>query len=108
MVKQSDDGPGRRKAVNLPAIQSADIDLDHIVEGHTEGGPRAGTAKTLFPSGWTKDDIERAVLAAYSAGKRVGTQGSRVKVVGDSGGITIVMWVNIESRRIETAYPERT
>jgi hypothetical protein len=95
----------RRKRVNLPAVTRADIDIEHIVSGHTVGGSRAGSAKTPFPEGWTERDIEKAVLSAYNACERVATQGRRVRVVGQGGGLEIEMWVNLESGRIETAYP---
>jgi hypothetical protein len=105
MANQGRNRPVRPKAINLPAISAADIDLDHIVSGHTEGGKRVGTSKTLFPADWSDADIERAILDAYGSGKRLATQGPRVKVIGDSGGVKIVMWVNMETRRLETAYP---
>jgi hypothetical protein len=95
----------RRKRINLPAIARQDIDLEHILDAHTEGGSRVGSSKTLYPAGWTGRQVETAVLEAYSIAKRVLTQGVRVKVKGSSGGLTLEMWVNLESRRIETAYP---
>jgi hypothetical protein len=95
----------RRKAVNLPRITRDSVDLAHILEGHTAGGERAGSSKTMFPEGWTERDIETAILNAYNGGRKVATQGSRVRVKGEAGGIAIEMWVNLETRRIETAYP---
>lgn len=64
-----------------------------------------GSAKTLFPSGWSDDTVALAILKAHRAGKRVLTQGVRVKVRGETDGVIIEMWVNMENRRIETAYP---
>jgi hypothetical protein len=96
---------GRRKAVNLPKITRDDIDIDHIASGHLMGGSRAGSSKTQFPDGWTIKDIESAVLSAYNSGKRVETQGARARVVGFGGSVKIEMWVNLETKRLETAYP---
>lgn len=106
----SEDGLGkpsrkRKKPVSLPRIGRADIDLQHILSGHSHGGYRVSSAKTVFPSEWSERQIESAILAAYRSGKRVITQGNRVKVKGDSHGMTIEMWVNMETKTIETAYP---
>jgi hypothetical protein len=96
---------GRGKAVSLPSVRASDVDIEHIIEGHTAGGARTGSAKTLFPDGWTRIEILVAVLAAYRTGKRVGTQGNRVKVRGTVDDMVIEMWVNLTTKRIETAYP---
>lgn len=43
---------------------------------------------------------------AYKSGKRLKTQGDRVKIEGNGGGMKIEMWVNIKTKTIETAYPK--
>jgi hypothetical protein len=99
-------GVRRLKPVNLPAWRTIKIDIGHIVTGHTAGGARAGAAKALFPSGMSEAQIERAVREAYRFGEKVATQGDRVLMQGQSGGLTIEMWVNKSTRTIETAYPK--
>lgn len=105
MVRGRQPRKPRRKAINLPRMTRASIDLAHILAGHVAGGERAGSSKTLFPEGWTEKDIETAVFNAYNNGRKVATQGNRVRVKGVGGGILIEIWVNLESKRIETAYP---
>ena len=107
MVEKRERGgtPRRLKPIGLPKITAADVDLAHIREAHLPGGVRAGASKTLFPAGWSEHDVLSAVLAAYTGGKRIETQGQRVRVLGESRGLSIEMWVNLISKRIETAYP---
>lgn len=105
MVRGRQTRKPRRKAINLPRMTRASIDLAHILDGHAEGGERAGSSKTLFPGGWTEKDIETAVFNAYNNGRKVATQGNRARVRGVGSGVEIEMWVNLESKRIETAYP---
>jgi len=95
----------RQKPISLPRIGAADVDLAHILEGHCEGGSRAGSSKTLFPAGWTGPEVLASILAAYRVAKRMQRQGDRIKVQGVSHGLTLEMWVNMTDRRIETAYP---
>jgi hypothetical protein len=82
--------------------------MQHIASSHVAGGSRigAGSAKTLFPSGMSEGQIERTIREAYKYGEKIETQGNRVLVRGQSGGLTIDMWVNKSSRTIETAYPK--
>lgn len=89
----------------MPKVTRADIDLEHIVAGHTTGGARAGRAKTLFPESWDEKRIGAVISRAYKAGKRVLTQGERVKVKGESDGLVLEIWVNMKTKQIETAYP---
>jgi hypothetical protein len=69
------------------------------------GGTRVSDLKSLFPSGWNASQIEQAVRQAYRYGERISTQGDRVLVRGENNGLQIEMWVNTETRTIETAYP---
>ena len=96
---------GRSKPVNLPLRNAIQIDMDHIASGHMQGGARVSPNKDLFPSGWSRSDVQRAIRDAYSNAKRIATQGDRVLVQGNSGGRTIEMWVNTVTKTIETAYP---
>ena len=89
------------KPINLPSWKSIKIDIGHIASGHMKGGSRAGSGKDLFPDNMTESQIEKVVRQAYRYGKRIQTQGDRVKVRGNN----IEMWVNIKKKVIETAYP---
>lgn len=94
------------KAINLPAWRRVAIDMVHIASGHMKGGPRVSAAKDLFPESMSAAQVERAVRQAYRfAGDRLATQGDRVLVQGQGGGLTIRMWVNRATKTIETAYP---
>lgn len=61
--------------------------------------------KTLFPENMSHKDIEKAVREAYSNVKVVETQGDRVLGRGTSGNMSIEMWINKQTKEIETAYP---
>lgn len=93
------------KALNLPAWRRVSIDMDHIASGHMAGGSRVSSLKTLFSERLSTSQIEKAVRQAYRYGERVATQGERVMVRGEYGGTRIEMWVNTQTRTIETAYP---
>jgi len=96
------------KAINLPSWRRVAIDMEEVVSGHTAGGARLrpNSRKTLFPSGMTETQIERAIRQAYRYGSKVGSQGGeRVLMEGESNGLVIQMWLNKTTRTIETAYP---
>jgi hypothetical protein len=93
------------KPVNLPAWRRISIDMEHIASGHMVGGSRLSPLKSLFPESMSVDQVEKAVRQAYRYGERVATQGNRVLVRGEHGGTRIEMWVNTDTRTIETAYP---
>lgn len=60
--------------------------------------------KDLFPNNMSQKQIKKAITNAYKHGKKVKTQGNRVKIRGKSSGMTIEMLVNIRTKEIETAY----
>ncbi|MNO88463.1 hypothetical protein D3C76_799130 [compost metagenome] len=95
------------KPINLPSYKSIDIDMDHIISGHTKGGSRATQSriKDLFPENMNNSQIEKTVRDAYKNSSKLQTQGDRVLVRGQSNGLTIEMWVNTKTKTIETAYP---
>lgn len=82
--------------------------MKHIMSGYSSSGGRAfqSGAKDLFASNMSQKQIENAIRNAYQHGKKIQTQGDRVKVQGESGGLTIEMWVNTKTKIIETAYPK--
>jgi hypothetical protein len=72
---------------------------------HMLGGLRVSPLKTLFPEAMTPSQVEGAVRQAYGTCKRLRTQGSRVLAQGTSeGGLNVQMWINTETKTIETAY----
>lgn len=95
----------RPKPVNLPAWKDVAINMDHIASGHMPGGLRVGPRKDLFPDHMTRAQVESAVRQAYRYGDRLATQGPRVLIEGPGPGFRIRMWVNLEAKVIETAFP---
>ena len=96
------------KSINLPSYKKVEIDMEHILSGHTKSGGRATQSgiKDMFPNTMTDNQIEKAVRNAYKHGKKLKTQGDRVKVEGVSDGMLIQMWINTKTKVIETAYPK--
>jgi RHS repeat-associated protein len=99
------------KPVNLPSSSKITVDMDHIESGHMEGGSRltqsraAGGSKDVFPSQMNKNQVESAIRDAYQKSSKLQTQGERVLVQGQSGKLTIQMWVNTTTKIIESAWP---
>ena len=93
------------KPVNLPSWKRIEIDMEHIASGHMTGGSRVSAKKDMFSESMSARQVERAVRQAYRYGERVAVQGERVLVRGEYGGMRIEMWVNTQTRTIETAYP---
>jgi hypothetical protein len=85
--------------------------MDHIMSGHKEGGSRltqsiaVGGTKDVFPGNMSRGELESAIKDAYGHCSKLQTQGERVLVEGQSGNLTIRMWVNTSSKIIETAWP---
>jgi EndoU nuclease-like protein len=62
--------------------------------------------KTAFPSDMTPEQIQSTIRQAYRRSAVAGpSQGSNVFLRGSANGLTIEMWLNRETRTIETAYP---
>jgi hypothetical protein len=99
--------PRVRKPVNLPSWRKVGIDLDHVLSGHMRGGNRVSSLKTLFPADMTRGNIASEIRSAYRNAKRLKTQGPRVLVRGRGKRLELEMWVNLDERIIETAYPVR-
>ncbi|GAA2109654.1 RHS repeat-associated core domain-containing protein [Streptomyces synnematoformans] len=96
------------KPVNLPGWRKVDIDMDHILDRHTAGGKtyKQSGVKTKFPDDMSAGKIESTIRHAYkssSVARR--SQGDRVFLRGSANGLEVEMWVNKETRMIETAYP---
>ena len=94
----------------LPAWKKVNIDIGHIISGHTVGGARAKASglKDIFPEYMTEIMIERAVRNAYkNVSKKLYTQGDRVFLKGQTKeGMIIEMWLNRATKTIETAWPK--
>jgi len=98
--------PGvKKKPISLPAWKDININMEHIASGHIVGGSRVSAVKDLFPPHMSVEQIEATVRQAYRFCERVATQGERVLVRGSASGLTVEMWVNLNTRTIETAYP---
>jgi RHS repeat-associated protein len=95
----------RSKPVNLPSWKKVAVDMEHVASGHMAGGSRVSKLKDLFPSHMNEAQVEKAIREAYRNAERVQTQGPRVLVRGTHEGLNVEMWVNTETKVIETAYP---
>ncbi len=94
------------KSIGLPGLRALTIDMTHILSGHVAGGSRVSSIKTLFSSNLSSKQIENMIKTAYNNGKRVKTQGDRIKVVGQAkDGTVIEMWVNKATKVMESAFP---
>jgi len=113
---------GAKKAVNLPAWEKLSFKLDpdgsiHFLSGHRKGGTRllnsieGGGNKDVFPEWMTDKQVMNAVKDAYKNSKKIKTQTlfgeEKVKLIGESNGLRIEMWVNLTTKTLETAYPVR-
>jgi hypothetical protein len=49
--------------------------------------------------------VKQIVKGAYQNAKKIATQGDRVLLQGASHGWTVEMWLNVETKVLETAYP---
>lgn len=89
--------------------REVNIDMEHIDSGHTAEGNRAVQSgkKDLFPSNWTQEQREAAIREAYRNSRVTGaSQGDRVFLEGQGGGLNIQMWVNKATKTIESAWPK--
>lgn len=98
------------KSINLPSFRKIKIDMVEVLTGHTSSGSRAMQSgiKDLFPNNMSTKQIEKAIRQAYKHSVKVQNQGSRIKLRGPFGnkGSMIEMWLNTETKIIETAYPK--
>lgn len=90
-------------AVNLPSWKKLTVNWTHIAERHLVGGAFAAT-KTVFGQ-LSLERVKQIVKGAYRNAKKVATQGDRLLLQGTSHGWTVEMWVNTETKVLETAYP---
>lgn len=66
-----------------------------------KGGSRGSSLKTIFPDNLSEKQIENLVRQAYRNAKKIKTQEERVLLRGNK----IEMWLNTQTKTIETAYP---
>lgn len=102
------------KPINLPSWKKVQINMEHIMSGHTTNGFRykqnlkmkGNQPKDAFPDHMTEVQIEKAIREAYRFSDRRKVQGDQVMVRGTARtGQRIEMWVNTKTKMIETAYP---
>ncbi|MFI7300282.1 EndoU domain-containing protein [Streptomyces sp. NPDC050121] len=96
------------KPVNLPGWRKVDIDMDHVLDRHTAAGKtyKQSGIKTKFPDYMSQGEIESTIRQAYRSSSVAGrSQGDRVFLRGSANGLDVEMWVNKQTRMIETAYP---
>ncbi|MCI3936852.1 RHS repeat-associated core domain-containing protein [Chryseobacterium aahli] len=89
------------KSANLPAWKNILVDIEHIASGHMKGGSRLSPLKTMFPENLSERQIEKLVREAYRNSTKIKTQGERVLLRGNN----VEMWLNTQTKTIETAYP---
>ena len=77
-----------------------------VASGHMAGGSRVSPIKSLFPAWMSEAKVESVIRQAYRFSGVVERQGERFRVIGQSAGLTIEMWVNKAAKTIETAYPK--
>jgi len=94
----------KRKPIDLPAWNKLTVDWEHIFEGHWEGTDQPVGNNTMF-TGLNQAQIRRVVKGAYQVAQKIRSQGDRVLVSGVFDGWTVEMWVNKESKTLESAYP---
>jgi hypothetical protein len=96
---------GGQKPVSLPTWSKVVVDIAHILERHTHGGPYS-SGRSLFPVTMNEASITRAIRTAYNTARKVGVQGDRIQLLGTGAGLRIEMWFNRVTNTIETAYPK--
>ena len=103
--------------VNTPSPRDINVRMGHILENHTVAGSgyrtstRDGGNKDLFPERMTPQDIERTVREAYSNSREVSSpqynpNGKIKELEGESGGLTIRMYYNSDTKTIDAAFPQ--
>ena len=113
---------GVKKAINLPAWSKLTYKLEedgktiHLINNHTINGKgyqqsiAAGGRKGIYPEWMSEKQIFKSIREAYENSKKVETQiingEKKVRLVGQSGNLTIEMWVNLTTDTLETAYPK--
>ncbi|SFQ51276.1 EndoU nuclease [Pseudarcicella hirudinis] len=81
--------------------------MEHIVSGHMNGGSRVSSLKSLFPDYMSERQVNSAIRNAYkNVTEKLQTQGDRILLRGTTdSGLNIEMWLNTNTKTIETAYP---
>jgi hypothetical protein len=82
--------------VNRPPWRKLTVHWDHIAERHIQGGAFTN-ARTVFGQ-VDLAHVKQIVKGAYQNAKKIATQGA-------SHGWTVEMWLNVETKVLETAYP---
>ena len=113
----------RVKPISLPAFEKLTIRVEadgtpHLISNHKVDGKgylqslKDGGKKDVFPAWMTENQILSAVKKAYKNAKKVGTQidfetgTKKVILLGDADGMKVKMYVNLDLKELETAFPQ--
>ena len=88
---------------NLPSAVKLEIDIDHIKSRHMD--TTLYPNKTKFPPEMSARQVERLVKKAYMVSRRVGKTQNEIILQGTADGICIEIRLDIENRKIRSAYP---
>lgn len=108
----------RRKSVNMPSLKKLELEMEHILSGHSPEGTvfEQSGIKSQFPSTYNEKQIERSIKQAYNRGKcvkrqvsfdrKTGKMQERATIIGfDDNGLKLRIYVNLTEKKIETAFP---
>ncbi|WP_312502282.1 RHS repeat-associated core domain-containing protein [Lacrimispora sp.] len=102
------------KPPSLPSWKKVNVDMPHIMSGHSSGGNR-GPNKDKFPPGMKEAAILKAIEDAYKHAEKIGerqyswqngVEQVRQLFQGPWGDGVIQFWYNFTTKTIETAWPK--
>jgi RHS repeat-associated protein len=102
------------KPPSLPSWKKVNVDMPHIMSGHSSGGNR-GPNKDKFPPGMKEAAILKAIEDAYKHAEKIGemqyswqngVEQVRQLFQGPWGDRVIQFWYNFTTKTIETAWPK--
>ncbi len=102
------------KPPSLPSWKKVNVDMPHIMSGHSSGGNR-GPNKDKFPPGMKEAAILKAIEDAYKHAEKIGemqyswqngVEQVRQLFQGPWGYGVIQFWYNFTTKTIETAWPK--
>ncbi len=99
-------GNSGKQPADLPSHKKVSYEWEHIYEGHWEETPEKIRGKNTVFWGLTKEQIQKVVKGAYkNVDQKLKTQGERILVRGKFEKWTVEMWINKDTKIVETAYP---
>ena len=102
-------GGGKNLPMGVPSLRNVKFDWQHIFDGHSDWGSIANQsgAKTVF-EGLDANQIQEVVTGAYQnviKHRKSTAQQNMTVMRGTYKSWTVEMWVNRETKVVETAYP---